>query len=216
MALLNAADAVYLGATKVDRIYLGSTLVWSPPPPPVDSFVTADTVGPLPWWETGGPTHQVQTWAPPYKHGFAFRTLADVLVLGARIWRPSDNGNVADGAPELCLSNAVEWDVASHHTSMVAAAPATSGWVTVTFPAPAPVAAGTEKLLWITNPSGTVAVTLARQAGRFPTPTLSRLGLLESLAPSAWYDLPAIGTVYEAPLSHTDAWYWIDPLVTAA
>ena len=34
MPLLNDADAVYLGASKADRVYLGGELVWQAPAPP--------------------------------------------------------------------------------------------------------------------------------------------------------------------------------------
>lgn len=49
MALLNEADAVYLGTAAADRVYLGSTMVWEPSAsglqPPTD--VSATTSGTL-------------------------------------------------------------------------------------------------------------------------------------------------------------------------
>lgn len=60
MPLLNGADAVYRGATPVDRIYRGATEVWSAVSGPLvsDTFDRADTGTSLGVADTG------QTWTP--------------------------------------------------------------------------------------------------------------------------------------------------------
>lgn len=59
MAVLNTADALYLGG-PVDRVYAGPDRVWPPRPAPtfLDTFTRADVVGTLGTADTG------QTWEP--------------------------------------------------------------------------------------------------------------------------------------------------------
>lgn len=181
---------------------------------PFDSFVTAETTGPVPWWEIGSGPGAVQEWSPPYKHGVAFRPLVDVLLHGARIWRTTTNKPPPEVSPELCLSNAAAEAPASHHVPYDGTPPAVRGWQTVLFPEPIPIAADEQKLLWISSTTGTGTTPFGREEHRFATPTLSLGGLIETLVPSGRYNTPSHGGPYDAPDSTVDAWYFIDPLVT--
>lgn len=201
-----------------------------PDPPSFDSFATEETVGPIPWWETGGPTGTVQPRNVPYKSGFAFRATTDIALHGARIWAiGTDDGSQpgpTDHAPKLRFGPAVQYEDYTHSVDFDDTQPAQSGWRTVMFDEPIPIAANFEGVIYISSYVGSNAPSPRQVArseggvtGEAESGGMSIAGLMQSLEPQGWYSAPPGGDETEdyVPLyGRTNAWYWIDPLVTPA
>lgn len=219
------AGRVLVAGIEASAVYVGVVLAWPLAPLVFDGFTTPETVGPRPWWESGGPTGTVQPREVPYKSGFAFKALADIELHGARIWQIADQGdNPTDHTPKLCVGPAS----ATPATAVVAyddTQPSASSWLTVMFDAPVPIPADAERVIWIVSVTGSNAPTnrqIARSDGGMPgevtNGSTSLGGLMQALDPQGWFSSPMFGGEAELeppPFGRTGAYYWLDPLVTA-
>jgi len=202
------SDIMYIivNADIIDRLYAGTELVWEragsiPTDPTVDSFETG----------TGGYAGSVQYWNSGAKFGLGFVANSDILVHGVRWYRKA---TFSASDPVLHLGDAIPHEPA---LASMAAEPTwgSDGWETISFAEPIEVLTGEERVLWITTEAD---IDLARDATYFPEPrsTLPN-GLITSLAPSGWYNLPKHSGDNEVPDATADqVWYWLDPLVSLA
>jgi hypothetical protein len=182
-----------------------ATTTTTVPAPAFDTFESTDTVY----------SNVIQWWVHQSKLGLAFTANDDLLVYGAIWYRIRDIEGTNDH-PVLHLSADMT------QAPAVASEPATvgwdtTGWETIMFDSPVHMAAGEQRVIWITTYDQR---DLARQGDYFVPPhTTSPGGLVTAMFPSSRYDANGWtpGTEDIPPISTSDyTSYWLFPLVTPA
>lgn len=211
-----------------DNASAWSTVIAATPTAPVviDSFATAETLGPRYAWAGGDGLH-LQAWNPPFKHGVKFTPTVDVMLHGVRWWRPG----LESGVPvvhDLFLnvgSPTDYWEPADErieiNTDEWTADP---GWQTLLFAEPVLCVADVPRLAWINiiTSDGDVDVLFGRTEDYWTTPTASPGGLMTTVSPesarySVGYDPGNPDYLHvNNPNVGVNVWYWIDPLVSEA
>ncbi|WP_116996394.1 fibronectin type III domain-containing protein [Desertimonas flava] len=184
----------------------------APPAPAYDSFLTVDDVGPI-HVSAGGDGQHIQWWNATHRRGFAFTPTVDVHLHGVRTWHVGPAAP-AETITETIYVGPIDGGAAAVATLAGYSGPFPSpGWSTYLFDEPVALTAGVPRCIWI-SAEASANFDLARWAAYFVDQQPSRLGLLEATQPTSHYNGDTAGST--VPFATTDAWYWIDPLVTAA
>lgn len=190
-----------------DSITHSITVGDAPEPVVYDSFAAPDST----------PAPVIQVWGPAFTQGFCFTPTVDVVLSDVRWWRP-DNPEWVD-RPLATISSAnvyVSLDAGGAEPFASSSFPigvvADAGeWITATFTEPVPLSAGVSVCTYVavTADSG---MTVSRDYGHF-NGEASRLGLMNAAVPSGRFS--SVSASEAAPWSSVNAWYWIDPVISA-